>query len=382
MPFSKSSEFHTDSYWKSHYENFLKPEIEKIPNVKVHQSAELRSDIIREIIKDLYTSEIIVADLTDYNPNAFWELGVRQSLKFGTVTIAEESTKLLFDIITKGTLFYNPDDTKRNKKFLQRLRDAIEDCIKNPGKSDSTVIDVINQIGETGSITDYRESHRKDFYQNQDIRFEEYLNPNLDGFYISIGFALIPLNNNNSIFDPEDPTDENLITSVYRDFNFSTPSGRIANFSKYLKNFKYFNRFFKSKFDYNSGDVYNSSEIDIFSNGNLWGNVIFQTKAGYEIISQPKYEFNEFSEEKYRSSPYIYHNTFPYLIIMTLLLAKLLYKDKVSGKFNFYARILSSYNISTDIYDYVKLSNGYDLKFEKLVNYLNLIKKNHLLKMY
>jgi len=36
--------------------------------------------------------------LTDYNPNVFWELGVRQSFKHNTITIAEEGVILPFDV--------------------------------------------------------------------------------------------------------------------------------------------------------------------------------------------------------------------------------------------------------------------------------------------
>ena len=121
MPFSESSPTRTEKYWTIHFEQFLKLEIQKVPNVEVQRSEELRADIIREIIKDLYHSDIVVADLTDLNPNVFWELGVRQTLKSGTITIAEVGAVLPFDVSTKSTLFYYPGDDERNKEFLNDL---------------------------------------------------------------------------------------------------------------------------------------------------------------------------------------------------------------------------------------------------------------------
>ena len=103
MPFSKNDDQAHEEYWTEHYESFLKPLIEETPELEAHRSEALRQNIVGEIIKDLAVSSIVVADLTDNNPNVYWELGVRQSFKYCTVTIAEEGTKLASDITLKGT---------------------------------------------------------------------------------------------------------------------------------------------------------------------------------------------------------------------------------------------------------------------------------------
>lgn len=380
MPFSKSSESHTEEYWTSHFENFLKLEIEKIPNLEVHRSAELRSDIIKEIIKDLYLSDFVVADLTDHNPNVFWELGVRQSLKYGTVTIAEDGTNLPFDLSTKSTLFYHPGDSKKNEKFLQNLREAIRDCIENPNKSDSTVIDVTTKIKGEELIPDDFDSLKREIYKEQENKFDDFLEPNVQGFYILMGFGSIPQNNNEKILDMNDAIDENFITSLHRYFSIGSPSGRIKSFFKYIRDFKFINGVFKSEYEYNSENAYNSSEFNIFSNGNIIGNIIFKARSGHEIAKNPKYEYDDLKELEYKSSPYIHQKTFPYLVISFLHFAKLLYKDRYSEDFNFNLRILSSYKISTTFYDYVKLSNDSEFEFNKLINVSELDKKDKFLK--
>ncbi len=40
MPFSQSSNGHTEQYWTSHFHNFLKPEIEKIPALETYSKKE------------------------------------------------------------------------------------------------------------------------------------------------------------------------------------------------------------------------------------------------------------------------------------------------------------------------------------------------------
>ena len=143
MPFSESSEDHDENYWTNHFEKFLKPEIEKVPNLHAQRSDELRADILKQIILNLYDSFIVVSDLTDRNANVYWELGVRQSLKVKTITISEEGTKLPFDVSTKSTLFYRPNDPKGDKEFCKKFNEALIDCIENPEKSDSVVLDTI-----------------------------------------------------------------------------------------------------------------------------------------------------------------------------------------------------------------------------------------------
>ncbi|NJD76141.1 MAG: hypothetical protein FIB08_03450 [Candidatus Methanoperedens sp.] len=147
MPFSETTPEHTEKYWTDHFDNFLKLLIEENPDLEGRRSEPLRGDILRQIITDLVVSPIVVADLTDKNANVFWELGVRQSFKHGTITIAEEGTKLPFDIGNKGTLFYNPEDYIKMASFRGKFKQAIQDCLSHPDKPDSHVLDTLSGRG-------------------------------------------------------------------------------------------------------------------------------------------------------------------------------------------------------------------------------------------
>ena len=142
MPFSKTKKSHSEEYWTNIFRDFLKPLIEENSNLEARRSEPIREDILRQIIMDLVVSPVVVADLTDLNPNVLWELGVRQSFKHGTITIAESRTTLPFDISSKGTLFYDP--VERDKyNFRIRFKKAIEDCLTNPDKPDSHVLETL-----------------------------------------------------------------------------------------------------------------------------------------------------------------------------------------------------------------------------------------------
>jgi hypothetical protein len=160
MPFSKSSELHTEEFWTNHFENLLRPTIEEL-GVKAYRVETIREDILKKIITNLVTSPIVLADLTDYNPNVFWELGVRQSFKHNTITIAEESTQLPFDVSAKATIFYNLSNEEKIAQFKLKLKEAIEDCIKNPEKPDSYVLEFISGRGSLYEIMRLEETRRR-----------------------------------------------------------------------------------------------------------------------------------------------------------------------------------------------------------------------------
>ena len=149
MPFSETTKKHTKEYWTDHFNNFLKPLIEGIPNLEAHRSEPLRGDILRQIITDLVVSPIVIADLTDKNVNVLWELGVRQSFRHGTITIAEEGTKLPFDVFAKATLEYkyNTKNSLQIAPFKEQFKKAIQDCLLNPKSPDSHVLETLSGRG-------------------------------------------------------------------------------------------------------------------------------------------------------------------------------------------------------------------------------------------
>lgn len=162
MPFSKTNEKHAEEYWNRHYNDFLKPLIEINKSLKADRSAALRGNILGQIITDLVTAPIVVADLTDYNPNVFWELGVRQSFRHCTITIAEEGFIPPFDIGGKGVLFYpSSGDHIKHEQFHQKFLNAINDCLSNPESPYSLVLEAITGRGTLYQVITKQESLRK-----------------------------------------------------------------------------------------------------------------------------------------------------------------------------------------------------------------------------
>jgi hypothetical protein len=160
MPFSKTNAAHTEEYWMGHFDSFLKPAIEGCTGVKAYRSKPLHTEILNEIITNLYTAPVVVADITDHNPNVFWELGIRETLKHGTVVIAEKGTEIPFDIKTKSVLLYWPERIS-NSSFITNLQAAIKDCISNPSRPDSVVIETLGGRGSMFQIIRKEEVQRR-----------------------------------------------------------------------------------------------------------------------------------------------------------------------------------------------------------------------------
>lgn len=69
-------------------------------------------NINKTIINYLKTAHMVIADMTEHNPNAFYELGFRQALELPLVPIIESGGKLPFDVMMTRTTFYDTDVSK------------------------------------------------------------------------------------------------------------------------------------------------------------------------------------------------------------------------------------------------------------------------------
>ena len=78
-------------------------------------------NINETVINYLKTAPMVIADMTEHNPNAFYEFGFRQARELPLVPIIKVGARLPFDVITTRTVFYDTDvakieDSKENLK--------------------------------------------------------------------------------------------------------------------------------------------------------------------------------------------------------------------------------------------------------------------------
>jgi hypothetical protein len=81
--------------------------------------------ILADIIKQIQTADLIIAEITPTNPNVFYEVGYAHALNKPTILIAEKGRQLPFDLSSFRTLFY--ENSIAGKK---RIEDGLRAHIK------------------------------------------------------------------------------------------------------------------------------------------------------------------------------------------------------------------------------------------------------------
>ncbi len=108
---------------------------------------EQTGSIIKDILQSLLDAYVVIADLTNQNPNVFYELGVRHALKPRTILINEKSEDIPFDLKDYRTIIYE-NSTKGVASFRKKLKEFLGAMKKDPERSDNPVLDRLGSIIE------------------------------------------------------------------------------------------------------------------------------------------------------------------------------------------------------------------------------------------
>jgi hypothetical protein len=90
----------------------IRPAIEEGLNLKIWRADEDHQPgmITDKVISDIYGSNLVIADLSELNPNVFYELGIRHSASLPTIHMASSATKLPFDNLGHRVIFFDRSD--------------------------------------------------------------------------------------------------------------------------------------------------------------------------------------------------------------------------------------------------------------------------------
>lgn len=113
--------------------------------------------ITSQIIDHILNSGLVIADLTDHNPNVFYELALRHTIKKPFIQIIKEKQKIPFDVAGMRTIFLNHNDLDSVDLAKNDLREQIKTIIESGEESTVSPISYaidLNSLFKTGKPED------------------------------------------------------------------------------------------------------------------------------------------------------------------------------------------------------------------------------------
>jgi hypothetical protein len=93
----------------------------------IEESGNVTLQVIRRLLED----HIVVADLTDHNPNVFYELAIRHFSQKPAIHLIADGQTIPFDVATQRTILIS-SDLKRGSIAKAQLISQIKDIEKTP----------------------------------------------------------------------------------------------------------------------------------------------------------------------------------------------------------------------------------------------------------
>jgi hypothetical protein len=106
-----------------------------------------RGNFVKGIVANLLNADLVIADLTGLNPNVFYELGIRHTLKNGTILLTQDISTLPNDLKNYIAFEYNyPDISYLDNyypDFERNLHKSIDEYLHEMNQPDNPVMDFL-----------------------------------------------------------------------------------------------------------------------------------------------------------------------------------------------------------------------------------------------
>jgi hypothetical protein len=122
------------------FQNVIKPAARKcgysaVRSMDITQAGLITNEIIRHIVSD----PLVIADLTDGNPNVFYELGLRHAVRKPVVQIVLRGQKIPFNVMDTRTISFDIDEIHSTKSAVEDIVKQIRDIERNASPFETPV---------------------------------------------------------------------------------------------------------------------------------------------------------------------------------------------------------------------------------------------------
>jgi nucleoside 2-deoxyribosyltransferase len=152
MPFVERDPKHSAGFFAEVLRSIITPAA-KSSRFTVKTANRQGSDVIQStIINDLMEADLVIADMTEHNPNVMFELGMRMAEDKPVVLIKAQGTGPLFDVDNMLRVFeYNPNLWQTTvEKDMPSLRDFIKGAWENR-QSEKSYMKILRGTRRSGS---------------------------------------------------------------------------------------------------------------------------------------------------------------------------------------------------------------------------------------
>ena len=172
--------------------------------------------ITAQVIKHLLNADLVIANLSELNPNVMYELAVRHAKRLPVVTVVQNGTILPFDIATERTIFFE-NDMSGVLELHSKLQKAVNEAMIE-AEPDNPIYRVIKSqlIQEVASA-------KNDDVQSYILNRLEEMSSQMNRIYTRIrendSFEIIPKYASTEFFidtNGSEPDEKKLVESIFK----------------------------------------------------------------------------------------------------------------------------------------------------------------------
>ncbi|WP_373987765.1 hypothetical protein [Duganella sp. BuS-21] len=117
----------------TYFSHIIKPALEDCGLFAVRGDSLYRpTTIVDDIWQGIREADLLIAELTDRNPNVFYELGLAHAISKPVILISKSIEDVPFDLRSIRVLLYDKDHPEWGNKLKASLTKAIREVLQNP----------------------------------------------------------------------------------------------------------------------------------------------------------------------------------------------------------------------------------------------------------